>query len=249
MTDTTSTLDLVISALGPLAQGTITGTIPLALLSFALGLVLALGTALARLSGNAIARGAARVYISIVRGTPLLVQLFIIFYTLPTIGVVIDPFPSAVIAFSLNVGAYAAEAIRAAILSVPQGQWEAAEIIGLSRTTTLRRVILPQALRVAVPPLSNTFISLVKDTSLASSIMVIELLRKAQEIAAPTYEFLALYTLAAAYYWVLCTLLSVLQDYLENRLDPVTRAARTETRELSAAAAAATARNSLAPVA
>ena len=163
--------------------------------------------------------GAARVYISLIRGTPLLVQLFIIFYALPSLGLVIDPFPSAVVAFSLNVGGYAAETIRAAILSVPRGQWEAAATIGLDHRLTLQRVVLPQALRVAVPPLSNTFISLVKDTSLASTIMVTELLRKAQEIAAPTYEFMTLYSLAAVIYWLICLVLSTGQSRLERRLD------------------------------
>ncbi len=192
--------DLALSSVGPLVTGAVRGTIPLTLISFAVGLVLALLVALARLSRLAVVSWLARAYISVIRGTPLLVQLFIIFYALPSVGVVLDPFPSAVIAFSLNVGGYAAETIRAAILSVPRGQWEAAATVGLNHTLTLRRVVLPQALRVSVPPLSNTFISLVKDTSLASTIMVTELLRKAQEIAAPTYEFMTLYVLAAAIY-------------------------------------------------
>ena len=153
-----------------------------------------------------------------IRGTPLLVQLFIIFYALPQFGIVIDPFPSAVIAFSLNVGGYAAEVIRAAILCIPQGQWEAAQTIGMNYPTTLRRIILPQAARTAVPPLSNTLISLVKDTSLASTILVTELLRVAQLAAAPTFEFFALYGVAAIYYWVICVILSFFQGRLETRL-------------------------------
>ena len=216
---TGDTWDLVVSSIGPLLSGAVRGTIPLSLLSFAFGLVLALLVALARLSSNRVVSGLARAYVSLIRGTPLLVQLFLIFYALPSVGVVIDPFPSAVVAFTLNVGGYAAETIRAAILSVPRGQWEAAATIGYDRTLTLQRVVLPQAVRVAVPPLSNTFISLVKDTSLASTIMVTELLRKAQEIAAPTYEFMALYSLAAAIYWLICLVLSALQARLERRLD------------------------------
>jgi len=216
---TGDTWDLVVSSIGPLLSGAIRGTIPLTLISFVIGLVLALVVALARLSRNRLVSGAARVYISLIRGTPLLVQLFIIFYALPSLGLVIDPFPSAVVAFSLNVGGYAAETIRAAILSVPRGQWEAAATIGLDHRLTLQRVVLPQALRVAVPPLSNTFISLVKDTSLASTIMVTELLRKAQEIAAPTYEFMTLYSLAAVIYWLICLVLSTAQSRLERRLD------------------------------
>lgn len=216
---TSDTWDLVLSSIGPLLSGAVRGTIPLTLISFALGLVLALLVALARLSRRRVVSGLARGYVSVIRGTPLLVQLFIIFYALPSLGIVIDPFPSAVVAFSLNVGGYAAEIIRAAILSVPKGQWEAAATIGLDHTLTLRRVVLPQAVRVAVPPLSNTFISLVKDTSLASTIMVTELLRKAQEIAAPTYEFMTLYSLAAVIYWLICLVLSSAQARLERRLD------------------------------
>jgi cystine transport system permease protein len=123
-----------------------------------------------------------------------------------------------VIAFSLNVGGYASETIRGSILAIPRGQWEAATTIGMSYPLTLRRVILPQAMRIAVPPLSNTFISLVKDTSLASTVMVTELLRRAQEIAAPSYQFMGLYSLAAAIYWLICTVLSFGQARLENHL-------------------------------
>ena len=183
-------------------------TIPLTIISFVIGLVIALAVALARLSSNVVLSNVARFYISIIRGTPLLVQLFIVFFALPEFGVKIDPFPAAVIAFSLNVGGYAAEIIRSAIQSIPKGQWEAAETIGLNYAGALRRIILPQAARVAVPPLSNTLISLVKDTSLASTILVTELLRQAQIVAAPTFEFFALYGTAAVYYWVICLVLS-----------------------------------------
>jgi L-cystine transport system permease protein len=143
----------------------------------------------------------------------------VIFYGMPSVGIVLPPWPSAIIAFSLNVGGYAAEVIRAAILSVPKGQWEAAYMVGMSRTLTLFRVILPQAARVSVPPLSNTFISLVKDTSLASLILVTELFRVAQEIAAFSTEFMLIYLEAALIYWLICLVLSAGQDRLEKRLD------------------------------
>ncbi|WP_291379772.1 amino acid ABC transporter permease [Demequina sp.] len=211
--------DLVLGSLGPLVSGAIRGTIPLALASFAVGMVLAVAVALMRLYGNRAVRAAARLYVSVVRGTPLLVQLFVVFYGLPSLGLTIDPWPSAIIAFSLNVGGYAAEVVRAAILSVPKGQWEASYMIGMSRRTSLRRVILPQASRVAVPPLSNTFISLVKDTSLASLILVTELFREAQQIAAFSQEFMALYVEAAIVYWVICLALSTGQSAVERRLD------------------------------
>jgi cystine transport system permease protein len=216
---TDSTWQLLLDSLWPMIVGAITGTIPLALSSFAIGLVLALVLALMRLSRRKWLSSIARGYISVVRGTPLLVQLFVIFYGLPPLGVVIDPWPSAIIAFSINVGGYAAEVIRAAILSVPKGQWEAAYMIGMSHQRALTRIILPQAARVSVPPLSNTFISLVKDTSLASLILVTELFRVAQEIAAFSREFMALYLEAALLYWIICLVLSSGQGVLEKRLD------------------------------
>jgi cystine transport system permease protein len=214
-----STWQLILDSLGPLAKAAITKTVPLTVISFIIGLVIALAVALARLSSNVVLTNAARFYISVIRGTPLLVQLFIVFYAMPELGVKIDPFPAAIIAFSLNVGGYAAEIIRSAIQSIPKGQWEAAETIGLNYVGSLRRIVLPQATRVAVPPLSNTLISLVKDTSLASTILVTELLRQAQIIAAPTFEFFALYGTAAVYYWVICLVLSFGQSRIERRLE------------------------------
>lgn len=211
--------DLVWSSLGPILMGAVTGTIPLALASFGLGLLLALLVALMRLSRNPVFAAIARIYISVIRGTPLLVQLFVIFYGLPSVGITISPWPSAIIAFSLNVGGYAAEVIRAAILSVPKGQWEAGHTIGMSRRQSLVRIILPQAARVSVPPLSNTFISLVKDTSLASLILVTELFRQAQQVAAFSQEFMLLYLEAAVIYWVVCLVLAGGQSVLEKRLD------------------------------
>jgi cystine transport system permease protein len=211
-------LNIAESSLLPLLKGALLYTIPLTIITFIIGLLLALCTALARLSNIKLLEMIARIYVSAIRGTPLLVQLFIIFYGLPTIGITIDPFPAAVIGFSLNVGAYASEIIRAAILSIPKGQWEAAYSLGMDYAQALRRIILPQAARVSVPPLSNTFISLVKDTSLASLILVAEMFRKAQEIAATNYEFLLLYTEAALIYWVICFLLSIVQGSIEKRL-------------------------------
>ncbi len=207
------------NSLQPLLEGAIVYTIPLTLFSFIIGIILAVLTALARISGIKPLKIIARIYVSAIRGTPLLVQLFILFYGLPTVGVVLDPFPAAIIGFSLNVGAYASEIIRAAILSVPKGQWEAAYSVGMSYQQALKRIILPQASRVSIPPLSNTFISLVKDTSLASLILVTEMFRRAQEIAATNYEFLLLYTQAALIYWIFCFILSIGQAKLEHRLD------------------------------
>ncbi|AIM16115.1 MULTISPECIES: amino acid ABC transporter permease [Neobacillus] len=212
-------LEIAVSSLQPMLEGALLYTIPLTILSFIIGLILAILTALARISHVKILQGIARVYVSIIRGTPLLVQLFIIFYGLPNLGVTLDPFVSAVIGFSLSVGAYASEIIRAAILSIPKGQWEAAFSIGMTYTQALKRIILPQAARVSIPPLSNSFISLVKDTSLASLVLVTEMFRRAQEIASRNYEFLLVYSEAALIYWIICFFLSILQQYMESRLD------------------------------
>ena len=212
-------LDIALTSLRPLLEGALYYTLPLTLISFFFGIILAVLTALARISTNKPLQIIARIYVSAIRGTPLLVQLFILFYGLPTVGIVIDPFPAAVFGFTLNVGAYASEVIRASILSIPKGQWEAAHTIGMNYFQTLRRIILPQATRVSIPPLSNTFISLVKDTSLASLILVTEMFRRAQEIASANYEFLLLYTEAAIIYWLICFILSLIQDRIEQRLD------------------------------
>ncbi|WP_079479178.1 amino acid ABC transporter permease [Halobacillus salinus] len=206
----------------PLMRGVLYYTVPLTLISFFIGLLLAVITALFRISGVKVLSGIARVYVSIIRGTPLLVQLFIVFYGLGNLGIEFlkfDPFVGALIALSLNTGAYASEIIRASILSIDKGQWEAAESIGMSYLQSLKRVILPQATRVSIPPLSNSFIGLVKETSLASTILVAEMFRKAQEIVATTYQPLLIYMEAAAIYWVICFILSLIQDQIEARLN------------------------------
>ncbi|TEA02066.1 ABC transporter permease subunit [Mycobacteroides salmoniphilum] len=213
-----SDTQLVLDNLWPMARAMLTVTLPLTAISFAFGLVIALGVALARMSDRRVLSSLARIYISIVRGTPLLLQLFLIFFALPEFGLKISPFPAAVIAFSLNVGGYAAEIIRSSILSIPRGQWEAASSLGMSYSTTLWRIVIPQANRVAVPPLSNTLISLVKDTSLASAILVTDVMRTAQVAAAPTFQFFTLYVTAGVFYWIVCMAMSVVQDRLEERL-------------------------------
>lgn len=212
-------IDIAQSSFLPLLKGALLYSLTLALVSFFIGLIIAILTALARLSGVKPLIGLARFYVSLIRGTPLLVQLFIIFFGLPSVGIMIDPFPSAVIGFSLSVGAYSSEVVRAAILSIHKGQWEAAYSLGMTYWQALRRVVLPQAARVSVPPLSNSFISLVKDTSLAAAILVPEMFRKAQEIVAATYEPLLVYSEAALIYWMICFVLSIVQDRIENKLD------------------------------
>jgi len=211
-------IEIVRDAFVPLVVAGAAFTIPLALLSFVIGLSLGVLTALARAFGPAPLSLAARFYVWIIRGTPLLVQLFLIFYGLPAVGIVIDAFPAALIGFSLNMGAYTSEIVRAAIASVPQGQWEASFSIGMTWSQALRRTIVPQAARVATPPLANSFISLVKDTSLAAAITVTEMFQAAQRIAAVNYEPLILYSEAAVVYLAICSVLSALQSRLETRL-------------------------------
>ncbi|WP_323886115.1 amino acid ABC transporter permease [Aeromonas caviae] len=183
--------------------------------------------ALARLYGPAPLVMLVRFYVWLIRGTPLLVQLFLIFYGLPSAGIVLDAFTAAVIGFTLNIGAYSSEIIRATLAAIPKGQWEAAYSIGMNWPQVMWRVILPQAARIAVPPLSNTFISLVKDTSLAAAVTVPELFQAAQRLASVTYEPLILYIETALIYLMFSSVLSTLQDRLEQRL------AHKETREVA----------------
>ncbi|NQE61181.1 cystine ABC transporter permease [Caulobacter sp. RHG1] len=192
-------------------------TILLSVIGMGVGVALGFGLALMRLSRTPLLRWPAAVYISAFRGTPLLVQLFLIYYGLPQFGLEMPALVAAGIGFSLNVAAYSSEILRSAIDAVDKAQWEAASVLGMSRGQTLRRVILPQAARTAVAPLSNSFIGLVKDTSLAATIQVPELFRQAQLITARTYEIFTMYLAAAAIYWILSTLLATVQARLERR--------------------------------
>ena len=209
-------LQIMGDSAGALLVAGLTFTVPLTILSFAGGLVLGSVAATLRLFGPRPLASLVRFYVWAIRGTPLLVQLFVIFYGLPSIGVFLDAFPAALIGFTLNVGAYTSEVVRAVIASVPKGQWEASYSIGMTWGQAMRRTVVPQAARVAVPPLSNSFISLVKDTSLAAAITVPELFQAAQRIVAVTYEPLILYLEAALIYLAFSSVLSALQVRLER---------------------------------
>jgi cystine transport system permease protein len=210
-------LHLMGESLWPLLYAGLVFTVPLTLVSFAIGIALAFIVALLRLFGPAWSVAVVRFYVWLIRGSPLLVQLFVIFYGLPNVGIVLDPLTAAIIGFSLNVGAYNSEVVRGVIESIPKGQWEAAYSMGMTRAQALRRAILPQAARVALPPLSNSFIALVKDTSLAAVLTVPEIFQAAQRIASVTYEPLILYTEAALIYLVFSSVLSSAQVRLERR--------------------------------
>lgn len=193
-------------------------TIPLTVISFAIALVIALFTAIVQIAEVPMLKPLARLYVWIIRGTPLLVQLFVVFYGLPSLGIVLDAFLSAIIVFSINTGAYASETIRAAIEAVPPGQMEAGYCVGMTYAQCMRRIILPQALRTAFPPLSNSLIGLIKDTSLAANITIMEMFMAAQRIAARTYEPFALYCEVGLVYLIFCTVLTRLQRTWEAKL-------------------------------
>jgi len=215
---TPDTFQLVLDSLPFLLKGAI-WTIVLSLGGMFFGMLLGFGLALVRLYAIAPLGWLARVYISFFRGTPLLVQLFIIYFGLPELGLQLEPLTAALIGFSLNMAAYVAEIMRAAIASIDRGQWEAAASIGMSKSQTMLRAILPQTMRTALPPLGNSFISLVKDTALAATIQVPELFRQAQLITARTYEVFAMYLAATVIYWILSSLLAHLQNRLEARVN------------------------------
>lgn len=212
------TVSVLWEALPRILSAGLTMTIPLTLVSFTLAMVLAVAVALVQYARVPVLSQLARFYIWVIRGTPLLVQLFVVFYGLPDIGIILDPFPAAVIVFAINEGAYCAETMRAALESVPVGQMEAGYCVGLSYMQTIRRIVLPQALRTAFPPLSNSLISLVKDTSLASNITVMEMFMATQRIAARTYEMLPLYCEVALVYLLFSTVLTFVQRAGEKRL-------------------------------
>ncbi|MBN3771010.1 MULTISPECIES: amino acid ABC transporter permease [unclassified Burkholderia] len=210
-------LQLVVHTLPVMVKGAML-TLKFAVASMALGLVVGLVIAIMRIGSNRLAASVAQGYVSLMRGTPLLVQMFVVYYGLPDLGITLDPTTAGIFTLTLNAGAYLSESMRGAILGIGRGQWAAAHSLGLTHVQTLRYVVCPQALRLAVPSLGNTLISLIKDTSLVSVITVTELLRSTQEVIAATFQPLPLYLAAAAIYWVLSTLLTRLQGRVETRL-------------------------------
>ena len=209
---------LMADSFGKILIPGLTMTIPLTAISFSLALVIAVVVALVQFANVRVLKQAARFYVWVVRGTPLLVQLFVVFYGLPNVGILLDPFPAAVLVFSLNEGAYCSETIRAALESVPAGQMEAGQCVGMSYLQVIRRIVLPQALRTAFPPLSNSLIAMIKDTSLAANITVTEMFMVTQRIVARTYEPLILYIEVGLIYLLFCTVLTKVQGAVEKRM-------------------------------
>ena len=197
----------------------LTVTIPLTAIAFSLAMVIAVIVALVQFANIKVLKQLCRFYIWIFRGTPLIVQLFIVFFGLMNVGLVLEPFLAAVIVFALNEGAYGAETVRASLESVPSGQLEAGQCAGLSYLQTIFRIVLPQAMRTAFPSLFNSLISMVKDTSLASCITVPEMLQTTKQIVAVTYESLLLYAEVGLIYLIISTILTKLQSIGEKKLN------------------------------
>ncbi|MCV4275836.1 amino acid ABC transporter permease [Pseudomonas capsici] len=201
----------------PLLEKAIVMTLGLGLGAFILGCILGMLIALLRLSSVRLLRALAFSYVSLFRGTPLLVQILLIYFGLPHYGIVLTPIPSALLALTLFSAAYLSEIFRAGINSVDLGQWEAAKSMSMGYWTSLRRIILPQALRIATPPLGSRMIALVKDTSLASTITVMELTRVAEQVGAATFRYMEMFLMVGAMYWLINQVLTILQTWLEGR--------------------------------
>ena len=202
----------------PLLQKAVLVTIGLGLGAFVLGCALGLLVALARISPYRPLRWLAFAYVSVFRGTPLLIQLLLIYFGLPSYGIVIEPIPSALLALTLFAAAYLSENFRSGISGVDKGQWEAAWSMGMGYWKTMRRVVLPQAVRIALPPMGSRLVGLMKDTSLASTVTVVELTRVAEQIGATTFRYLEMFVLVGAIYWLINQLLTIGQTWLESRL-------------------------------
>lgn len=212
-------IEILIDSFWKILLPGLTMTIPLTAIAFALALMIAVVVAMVQYADIKILKHIARFYVWVVRGTPILVQLYVVFYGLPSVGIMIDPFPSAVLVFAINEGAYAAETMRASLESVPKGQIEAGYCVGMSYLQIMRRIVLPQAFRIAFPPLSNSLIGMVKETSLAANITVTEMFMATQRIVARTYEPLALYIEVGVIYLIFSTVLTKLQRMGEKKLN------------------------------
>lgn len=209
---------ILMDALPKILSAGIRMTIPLTLLSFAFALIIAVLCALVQYARVPVLRQIVRFYVWLIRGTPLLVQLMIIFYGLPMFGIHADPFWAACVGFSFCEGAYMAEALRGCLEGVPKGQTEAGLCVGMSYGQVMWHIVLPQAFRTAFPSLSNSLISLVKDTSLAANITVVEMFMTTQRIAGRTYQFFALYIEVALVYLLFCTIITFIQRRVEKHL-------------------------------
>lgn len=210
-------LELFVRSL-PLLKSAVLMTVFLGLSSFVLGSTLGLLVALARISRFATLRALAFSYVSVFRGTPLLVQILLLYFGLPRYGIVLDPVPAALLALTLFSAAYLSENFRSGINAVDRGQWEAAMSLGMGYWKAMSRVILPQGLRIAIPPVGSRMIALIKDTSLASTITVVELTRVADQVGASTFRYMEMFLMVGFIYWLINQILTIVQTILENRV-------------------------------
>ncbi|WP_195571955.1 amino acid ABC transporter permease [Paenibacillus sp. 1001270B_150601_E10] len=211
-------MDIVLSNIPFFLKGAIV-SLQLTIVAMFFGIILGLGVAVVRMKGIRPLQWFAQFYVSIIRGTPILVQIFIAYYGFPDVGITLSPMTSAYIVLSINVSAYLSETFRGALLSVPKGQWEAASSLGLSPWQTFRRIILPQAARIAIPPMGNTFIGMLKETSLVSIVTVSDLLLRAQQVIAQYYGYtLLIYIEIAIMYWIMSIFFTAILNRVEARL-------------------------------
>ena len=212
-------IDILIDSFPKLLSYGIKVTIPLTVLSFLLALAISIVVAVIMYAKVKVLNALCRLYIWIIRGTPLIVQLYIVFYGLPSVGIMLEAFPAAVLVFGFNEAAYMAESIRAALEAIPSVQLKAGRSEGAGFTRVMTKIVIPQAARIAFPSVMNSLISMVKGTSLAASITVTEMFRQAQIINGRVYESMALYCEVALIYLIFCTILTFVQRRIEKKLE------------------------------
>lgn len=193
-------------------------TIQLTAITISLGTFLGVITALLKLTKNKGLFWVTTAYTWIFRGTPIILQLFFFYYSLPMIGITLSPFTAAIIGLSLNCGAYTAEIIRGGIISIDKGQFEASKALGFTYFQTMAKIILPQTLRVIIPSLGNEFISMLKDTSLVSTIAMVELMRSAIQISSTTFKYTEMLFAAAFLYLIMTTIFTGIFSIVEVKL-------------------------------
>ena len=212
-------LELFMEVFTKIFIGGITVTIPLTIISFFFAMIIAILVAIVQVAKVPVLKQLARLYVRFIRGTPLIVQLYIVYFGVPYFNIKLSGWLSAVLVFSINTGAYASETMRGAIESVPKGQFEAGYCVGMSYSQIMTRIILPQAMKIAFPSLGNSLISLTKDTSLAASITVGEMFLEAQKIVSRTWETFPIYLSLAFVYLFFCTIMEIVQRKFEKKMD------------------------------
>jgi polar amino acid transport system permease protein len=203
---------------GPFILGGVPVTIFVSIVSILAAIVFAIFGALGRLSGIAPIYAIATLYVSLVRGTPLIVQIIFVYLALPEFGIVLDPLLGGILALSFNYGAYLTEIFRAGIEAIPRGQREAAAALGMTGGHTMRRIILPQAVRIVIPAIGNDFISMIKDSALVSFVTIEELFSKAESVGTRNFRMFEALLIAATVYWLMTIVFSFFQERLEKRM-------------------------------